>query len=103
EEAGVHIGYVLGLLDTTVYFGLPDFEFCLADFGPLVERTIPCALQVGRKTIHAGCRVYTELRPHVPAEQVVELFLLCGEFIREIERLIFCFSQARSDIEARIL
>ena len=40
---------------------------------------------------------------YVTAEQVVELFLLCGEFIRDIESFIFCFGEACFDIEARAL
>ena len=100
DEAGAHIGDIFGLFDAAVYFGLLDLESRLAYFGPLLERTIPCVLQVGRKTVDIGRRVYSEIYPHITAKQVIELFLFGGEFIREIERLIFRLGKARFDVKA---
>src|SRR5215472_16707112 len=52
EEAGTHVRDILGLFDTAVDFSLLDLELRLSNFGPLLERTVPCALQVVRKTFH---------------------------------------------------
>src|SRR5262249_43107981 len=103
KEAGAHIGNVLGLFDTTVYFGLLDLESRLSYFGSLLQRTISRALQIGRKTTHIRYRVQAEISAHITAEQVVELFLFCGKVIREIDRLILCFGQARFYLKACIL
>src|SRR5262245_50956586 len=91
KEAGAYIGNVLGLFDTTVYFGLLDFESRHSYLGPLLQRTISRALQIGRKTTHIRYRVQAEISAHITAEQVVELLFFCGKVIREFAPLIlFC-------------
>src|SRR5262249_9548712 len=61
DETCAHIGDVLGLLNTAVYFGSLDRESGFSYFGPLLERTIPGALQVGRITTHIARRVHFEI------------------------------------------
>src|SRR5262249_7763757 len=100
SESEGNIGNVFGLYDPAIYFRFLYPQSRLSHFGTLIQRA-----RAGRGEFKVIVRLggdgaYTEIRFHVAAKKVVELFFFGRELVRKVEGMILGLRQACFHLEA---